>query len=231
MMPPPRTTSRSGTSVAASRPVESTQRGESSPSIGGRSGNEPVATIAERNVTSSPPSTAIVFASRKRALALDPLDPVRLEERRDAARHLLDDAALPRGSRLEVELRGADDHAELREGVLRLVDRVRGLHPRLRRDAAHAQARAAELRLLLDADGLRAELRGADRGGVPAGAPTQDGDVTFHLASAPQSVVGADAIDARIVHASGPSSTTWKPWRSYSLRAGLPGSTFRLIAP
>ena len=63
MIPPPSTTSRRGTSVCASRPVESTQRGESSPSIGGRIGKEPVATIALLNVTSSPPSTAIVFAS------------------------------------------------------------------------------------------------------------------------------------------------------------------------
>ena len=66
MMPPPRTTSRAGTSCCASRPVESTQRGESSPGIGGRSGNEPVATTALENVTSSAPSTAIVFASLKR---------------------------------------------------------------------------------------------------------------------------------------------------------------------
>ena len=65
MIPPPRTTSRRGTSVAASSPVESTQRGESSPSIGGRNGNEPVATTADLNVTSSPPSTASVFASLK----------------------------------------------------------------------------------------------------------------------------------------------------------------------
>ena len=52
MMPPPRTTSRRGTSVCASRPVESTQRSLSSPGIGGRIGNEPVATIAalERDV-------------------------------------------------------------------------------------------------------------------------------------------------------------------------------------
>ncbi len=38
MIPPPRTTSRLGTSVWPRRPSESTQRGESSPSIGGRSG-------------------------------------------------------------------------------------------------------------------------------------------------------------------------------------------------
>jgi hypothetical protein len=42
------------------------QRGESIPSIGGRSAYEPVATIALLKVTSSPPSTAIVFASVKR---------------------------------------------------------------------------------------------------------------------------------------------------------------------
>ena len=60
MIPPPRTTSRRGTSVWARRPVESTQRGESIPGIGGRIGNEPVATIALVNVTSSAPSTAIV---------------------------------------------------------------------------------------------------------------------------------------------------------------------------
>src|SRR6185437_179075 len=43
---------------------------ESSPSIGGRIGYEPVATIALLKVTSSPPSTAIVFAPAKRPLPL-----------------------------------------------------------------------------------------------------------------------------------------------------------------
>ena len=79
MMPPPRTTSRRGTSVWASRPVESTQRAESSPSIGGRSGNEPVAMIACLKVTSSPPSTAIVFASLKRPVPLTHSTPLALK--------------------------------------------------------------------------------------------------------------------------------------------------------
>src|SRR4249920_2554111 len=61
MIPPPRTTRRFGTSVCARSPVESTQRLESRPSIGGRSGYEPVAMIACLKLTSSPPSTAIVF--------------------------------------------------------------------------------------------------------------------------------------------------------------------------
>ena len=63
MIPPPRMTRRLGTSVCASSPSESTQRSDSSPWIGGRSGNEPVAMIADLKATSSPPSTAIVFAS------------------------------------------------------------------------------------------------------------------------------------------------------------------------
>jgi hypothetical protein len=67
MIPPPRTTRRFGTSVWASSPVESTQRAESSPGIGGRIGNEPVATIAVVKLTSSAPSTASVLASLNRA--------------------------------------------------------------------------------------------------------------------------------------------------------------------
>ena len=50
MIPPPRMASRAGTFVWASRPVESTHSSESRPGIGGRIGNEPVATIAEANV-------------------------------------------------------------------------------------------------------------------------------------------------------------------------------------
>src|SRR5207237_3495110 len=79
MIPLPSTTSRRGTSVCASSPVESTQRSSSRPSIGGRSGYEPVATIADLNVTSSPPSTAIVFASLKRPTPLTHSTPFALK--------------------------------------------------------------------------------------------------------------------------------------------------------
>src|SRR5207253_3139191 len=102
------------------------------------------------------------------AHALDPFDAVRLEEARDALRHLLDDARLPLVRDCEVELRLADVDAELREGLLGLLDREGRLHPRLRRDAADAQAGAPELRLLLDARDLGAELRRADRRGIAA---------------------------------------------------------------
>src|SRR4029450_1430171 len=97
------------------------------------------------------------------ARALDPLHPVRLEERRDAAGHLLHDACLPLVCGAEVEVRLADLDAELRKGLAGLLDREGGLHPGLGRDTTDAQACAAELGLLLDAGGLRTELRGADR--------------------------------------------------------------------
>src|SRR5579862_6732751 len=181
MMPPPRMTSRFGTDSCASRPVESTQRGESRPSIGGRSGKDPVATIAERDVLPALDGDRVRVLER--AGALDPLDAVRLEEARDARRHLLDDAGLPGVRGREVELRLPDVDTELREALLRFLERERGLHPGLRRDAPDAQAGAPELGLLLDAGDLRAELRGADRSGVPAGAASEDGNVNVHLLS------------------------------------------------
>src|SRR5205823_6481916 len=112
-----------------------------------------------------------------------PLDAVGLEEAGDALRHLLHDARLPRVRRAEVERRLADPHAELRKALLRLPQRERGLHPRLRRDAADAQAGAPELGLLLDARDLRAELGRADRSGVAAGAAPENGDVNVHAIS------------------------------------------------
>ena len=98
-------------------------------------------------------------------------------------RHLLDDARLPRVRGAEVEARAADLDAELREALLGLFQRERGLHPCLRGNAADAQAGPAELGLLLDAGDRRAELRCADRGGVAAGAASEDGDVNVHVSS------------------------------------------------
>src|SRR3990170_4265067 len=150
MIPPPRTASRPGTASWASSPVESTQRFESMPGTGG----------PPRGGVGAPPQDA--------PGPLHPLDPVRLEEAGDALRELTHDGGLPRVRGGEVELWLPHLDPELAERLLRLLERVRGLNPRLRRDAADAQARAAESLLLLDADRLRAELGGADGGGVAA---------------------------------------------------------------
>ncbi len=64
--PPPMTTRRGGTWSISSRPVESTQRGWSMPSIGGRSGREPEAMTACLKVTDSPPSTSSTLALANR---------------------------------------------------------------------------------------------------------------------------------------------------------------------
>src|SRR5207249_3984082 len=105
-----------------------------------------------------------------------------LEERGHALGHLLDDGRFPLVCLGEVELGVGDGDAELVEGVARLVQEVRGLHPGLRRDAADAEAGAAELGLLLDADDLGAELCRADRRRVATRAPAQDRDVALHAA-------------------------------------------------
>src|SRR5262245_23830516 len=111
---------------------------------------------------------------------LHPLDAVCLEERRDTARHLLDDAGFPLVRLPELEREAVELHPELLERVLRLLQRKGGLHPRLRRDTADAQTRAAELRLALYARRPGAELRCTDGGGVTAGPSSENGDVDFH---------------------------------------------------
>src|SRR2546430_1025854 len=117
---------------------------------------------------------------RERPVSLDPVDAVGLEERRDAVGHLLDDPGLPFVRRAELELEATELHAELVEGVLGFLQREGGLHPGLRRDAADAQARAAELGLALHAGDLRTELRSPDRGRVTARPSSENGDVDFH---------------------------------------------------
>src|SRR5438874_2294577 len=87
----------------------------------------------------------------ERPVSLDPVDAVRLEERSDTVGHLLDDPGLPLVRLAELELEAAEPHAQLVEGVLGFLQRERSLNPGLRRNAADAEARAAELRLSLDA--------------------------------------------------------------------------------
>ena len=138
--------------------------------------------IACLKVTSSPPSTAIVCASLNVPVPLTHSTPFALKSDATPDGHLLDDAVLPLVRLAEFELEAAELHAELVEGVLGLLQRERGLHPGFRRDAADAEARAAELGLALDARDLRAELRSANRGGVTTRPSSENGDVDFHQA-------------------------------------------------
>ena len=119
------------------------QRGWSMPGIGGAAGREPVAITALLKRTSSPPSTVQRVRAREAAAALDDLDAVALQQAAEALDDAVDDAAAVALHLLEVEVDVAERDAELREVPLRVVVGVRGLHHRLRRDAADVQARAA----------------------------------------------------------------------------------------
>ena len=75
------------------------------------------------------------------------------------------------------------------------------------RDAAHAQAGAAEGIRLVDAGDLRAELGGADGGRVSGRAASEDGDVDVHSVSVPSFVGDVGSNRASIVRESASSPT------------------------
>src|SRR5690606_27942094 len=66
-------------------------------------------------------------------------------------------------------------------GVLRLVDHRRRVQQRLGGNAADVEADAAELRVAFDQHGVEAEVGGAERGRVAAGAGTEDDDGAFDV--------------------------------------------------
>ena len=100
--------------------------------------------------------------------ALDPGDLVLLEQRSDALGEAPDDAVLARHHRTEVELHPVHLDAVGAEPVARLVVEFARVEERLRGDAAHVEARAAQRPVLLDAGDAHPELGGADGGDVPA---------------------------------------------------------------
>ena len=155
MMPPPRTTSRLGTSVCASSPVGvDAARGVEALGSADAAGTSPSRRSRCLKVTSSPPSTAIVLASLNVPVPLTHSTPFALKSEATPPVICLTTPsfhsfAVPNSSW------AAELDAELVERVLGfLVQRMRGLDPRFRRDAPDAQARAAELRLALDARDL-----------------------------------------------------------------------------
>src|SRR5438132_315020 len=163
--------SRPSPSTLGPRPTDTSMRSASTVSP------SPKCTVSEPPFSSSDGERVCV---RERPVSLDPVDAVRLEERCDTVGHLLDDPGLPFVRLAELELEAADPHAQLVEGVLGFLQRERGLNPGLRRNTADAKARAAELRLALDAGNLGPELRSPDRGRVATRPASENGDVDFH---------------------------------------------------
>jgi hypothetical protein len=117
------------------------------------------------------------------AEAVERGDLVGLEQHRDAAGELLHDLVLAADHRRHVDLRVLEADAVVAEQVAQVPELARGVEQRLRRDAADAQAGAAERRLAVlaerrvDAGDLHAQLGGADRGVVAGGAGADHDDV------------------------------------------------------
>ena len=149
-------------------------------------GAEPVATMislrrAQRLRVAFEDVDAAVAGQPRRAL--DPVDLVLLEQELDALGQAGDDPVLARLHLRHVDAdRPAWPSADRDAPLLRVLDdlqRVRVLEQRLGRNAAPEQAGAAERLLLLDDGDLEAELRGADRRDVAAGAGADHDDVVF----------------------------------------------------
>src|SRR5690606_31348934 len=170
----------------------------------------------------------LVLAHEPR-LALQELDLVALEELRDAARHLLDDAGLEGLDLSEVELRLAEPDADP-IGLAAVPDLGGHVQQGLGRDAADVEAHAPDVPLLGAGD-LQAQLRGADGGVVAAGARADDDEVEVHgrsllCAVPPRSPGGArrsDNVPLPTVASVGGRRSEAETRRS-SVRAGGPGS-------
>ena len=77
-----------------------------------------------------------------------------------------------------------DLHAELGKAMPRLLEHLRGMEQRLRRDAADVQAGAAGGRALLDDGDLQPELRRADGADIAARAGADDDEIVLAMRSA-----------------------------------------------
>ncbi|MNV75188.1 hypothetical protein D3C71_1684640 [compost metagenome] len=110
-------------------------------------------------------------------------DLVGLEQLGDAAGELLHDGVLAADHLAHIHLGVVEADAVLIEDVAHVPVLARGVQQRLGRDAAHAQAGAAQSRLAVlaqrcvDAGGLQAQLCGADGSVIAGRASTDDDDV------------------------------------------------------
>src|SRR5690606_10685248 len=125
----------------------------------------------------------VVVAADEAPEALQPRDLVLAEQELDALGHPAHDRRLARLHLRDVEAHAVDVDAVRAVALAHQLVSLAGSEQRLRRDAADVQAGSAERELAfvvapaLDAGDVHAELRGADRRDVAAGAGTDHDDV------------------------------------------------------
>ena len=126
--------------------------------------------------------TSTLPGAAMRPGAVHRVDLVLLEQEIDALDVAVDALVLELHQRGEIELRRADADAHLGKAMSGLLEHLRGVQQRLRRDAADVEAGAAVGRALLDHRDLHAELRRADRADIAAGAGADDDEIVGHHA-------------------------------------------------
>ena len=171
-MPPPMISSRFGTSVSSSAPVESMRRLSSYGKAGDarrlRSGGDD-AVVEGDGLDARPWSPRPADAATRTGRAPRPRCTLRaLASAPRPLGQLVHDAVLELAQPVEVDLRLAEREPEVAP-LLGVGDHLRGVQQRLGRNAADVQADAADARVALDQDDLLAEVGGAKRGGVAAG--------------------------------------------------------------
>jgi hypothetical protein len=125
-----------------------------------------------------------------RGPALQPGHLVLLEQEFDPLGVLADHIVLVGAHLRPIDL-GLGGNPHLVEILLRLVQHVGGVQKRLRRDAAHVEAGAAQRLAPLDAGDLQAQLRRADGADIAAGARADDDEIELSHAGSPCPVPAA----------------------------------------
>ncbi len=158
-MPPPTTSSRLQSSGNSSAPVESMTRG-SSGKPGKRTDSDPAAMMHCLKSSRFGPSGGLQL-QRMRAdelrLAAKHIDLALLREQREAVGQFGHDSILPSAQALAVDLRRSEHDAAGRH-VGGILDHLGRMQQRLRGDAAHVQAHAAEHRPAFDESDLQAQI-------------------------------------------------------------------------
>ena len=121
-----------------------------------------------------------VARRRDATLALQPVDLVLPEQEGDAVDVSGDGVVLVLHHRAKIELGRRDDDAERAQPVARLLEHFGGVQQRFRGNAADVEAGPAERLALLDHGDFHAQLRGADRADVAAGAGADHHNVVSH---------------------------------------------------
>ena len=180
MAPPPMTATRAGTSSMLSTWSELRIRSPSKSIPGRLRGLDPVASTSALVPVISVPSSNPEGAGGgvdQRAPAVERRDLAALEHRLQTLGQPVDHLLLALLRHRQIEDGLARLHAELLGAGHRAHD-LGGLQQLLGRDAAPVQARAADPGLFDHPD--RQPGGGAiERGGIPAGAPTEDDDIEF----------------------------------------------------